>query len=236
MLRCLAAFALMFVVGLMPQPSIANNVIRLTAQEWPPYQMVAGDGVDGVAARVVRCALVRLGFEPKITILPWPQAQQEVREGRADGFFDASENLERDAYATLSIPIVPEVRRWYWRHDRVVNVDDRTIAVAVQSGTVMHQWLIENGYKNIHVVSTIEDLIYLLNSENIDAIFSNQLVFDWNVAISGISMDAFNSLESQEVGLGVYFRNSYLSEHPGFLQKFNEQAEDCRMSVHLSPE
>ena len=236
MLRCLAAFALTLVVGLVPQPSIASTVIRLTAQDWPPYQMVAGDGVDGVAARVVRCAVIRLGLEPKMTLLPWPQAQQEVREGRADGFFDASENLERNAYATLSVPIVPEVRRWYWRHDHGVNVDDRTVAVAVQSGTVMHQWLLENGYKNIRLVSTIKDIIDILMAGKVDVVLSNQLAFDWNVAISGIPIETFDSLTLQEVGLGVYFRNGYLSEHPGFLQKFNEQAEDCRMSVHLSPE
>ncbi len=236
MLRCLVVVAVMAAVGLTAGLTAASEVVHLTTQDWPPYQMLAGDRIDGVAVRVLRCVFGRLGVEPQITMAPWLRAQQEVREGRADGFFVATENAERNSYATLSAPIVPETRRWYWRHDRNVDVSDKTISVAAQGGTVMHEWLIAGGYTNVRSMLTTDDLIHSLENNTIDAALANQLVFDWSTAVAGIPPAAFRSSTVSEVGLGIYFRNRYLAEHPGLLQRFNDQAADCRLDAHLSSE
>jgi polar amino acid transport system substrate-binding protein len=224
------------VIGLIPQRLAAGEVIRLTTQDWPPYQMITGDKVDGVAVRVVRCVLDRLGIEPQFTVLPWLQAQQAVREARADGFFGATRDAERDTYAVLSVPIVPETRRWYWRSDHVVDVTDKALPVAVQAGTVMYRWLLGEGYTNLQAAPTTDDLTRLLETGKVDAVFANQLVFDWNVAIAGIPVTAFASATESEHGIGVYFSKSYLAHHPAFLERFNAEATDCRMRAHLSPD
>jgi len=237
-LRCLAA-AVVFLfaaIWLPPYAPAAGDVIRLTTQDWPPYQMLTGNRVDGIAVRVVRCVLGRLGIEGQFTVLPWSQAQEMVREGRADGFFGATRNTGRDSYATLSASIAPETRRWYWRVDHAVDVTDKALHIGAQAGTGMYDWLRDNGYTNIEAAQTVSELARRLDIGAVDAILANQLVFDWNIAIAGIPGTKFASITNSENGVGVYFSNNYLAAHPAFLDRFNAEATDCRMNAHLFPD
>ena len=233
MVRNLAVIALFAAAVFAGRHAAAGETVRLATHEWPPYQMTVNGQIDGIAARVLNCALDRIGFAADITMHSWSQAQQLVKDGDADGFFPAAQNAQRDAFAIRSMAIAPQAWRWYWRRDRQVAVEDRELAVGVQYGTATEQWLIDNGYTHIHAAATVQEVIKQLESDHVEATQANQLVFDWGMMLAGAKETSLTSQLVRAGSLGVYYGKGFLERHPGFLIRFNAEIPDCRVKAQL---
>ena len=235
MLTRVVAVTIMVAVllGLRPMAAAAAEVVHLTTQEWPPYQMEVGGKVEGVAVRVITCVLGRLGFVPDMTVRPWSQAQQLVRDGAADGFFASAWARTRDGFAALSAPVVPQTWMWYWRRGRGLDPDNRALHVGVQGDTAMAAWLGDHGYSHVTTTDGVSDLIGLLEAGRVDLVLANQATVDWSLGIAGETASRFSSRRHSDNGLGVYFARPFLARHPTFLARFNGEVEDCRRDAHL---
>jgi ABC-type amino acid transport substrate-binding protein len=213
--------------GLGLRPAAAET-LRLTTQEWPPYQVVERGALGGSAVAVVECALARIGAGYEITVYPWRRAQQMVRDGGADGFFAASQSAERDGYAVFSTPVAPQVWRWFWRGDRTIDLTDRTARVGVIAGSRMHDWLRDNGYTGIEPMESTEAILRLIQLGRVDAVLANDMVFSHALTAIGGKESGFASSVHSDRPLGVYFARRFLDRHPGFLDRFNAASEACQ--------
>jgi ABC-type amino acid transport substrate-binding protein len=215
---------------LLPAGSVtAAETLRLTTQEWEPYQFTKDGQLSGVAVEVVRCIAGKLGVAAELSVKPWVRAQKMVEDGDADGFFAASRSAERDAYATMSDPIAPQVWRWYLQAsgDKDPSKADG-LRVGVLRGSAMEKFLADSKYLGVTSVTTSGQLVELLQMNRVDAALANELVFAEAAEDAKIPASSFKSVEHSNRPLGVYFGKAYLAKHEGFLPSFNAAIAGCR--------
>ncbi len=93
--------------------AFGGETILLTTTILSPYQERGDDGtLQGIAVELIRCALHEMNQPYELEVYPWKRAQMMVKDGDAQGFFVGSQNPERDAYATISAPVL--INRWRW--------------------------------------------------------------------------------------------------------------------------
>jgi polar amino acid transport system substrate-binding protein len=205
--------------------SASAETIKLTTQEWKPYQTVVGGQVEGTAVKAVKCVLEKMGHKAEITVLPWVRAQKDVADGAANGFFAASKSADRDAFADMSAPFIPQVWKWYTAADKAVDVTAKTAKVGVLAGSSMEKWLDENGYAGTQKIQSADALVKMLQSGRIEAVLSNEIVFK---EAAGAAESSFKAIPHSDRPLGVYFGKTFLASHAGFLDAFNAQVKTCQ--------
>lgn len=204
------------------------ETIKLTTQEWKPYQTVVNGQVEGTAVKAVKCVIEKMGHKAEITVLPWVRAQKDVADGAANGFFAASKSADRDAFAEMSAPFIPQVWRWYTAADKSVDVTSKTAKAGVLAGSSMEKWLDENGYTGTQKIQSTDALLKMLQSGRIEAILANEIVFKESLGAAGIAESAFKSTQHSDRPLGVYFGKTFLASHAGFMDGFNAQVKACQ--------
>ncbi len=213
-------------------PLSADKII-LTTQDWAPYQTYESHIVDGFAVATVSCIMEMMDKSYEMRVLPWKDAQTEVKEQKAHGFFSASQNSKRDAYATLSTPIADQQWNWYLLKSNPLNPSDPTFKekakVAGIAGSNMVTWLTDNQY-NITEDNIIDmhTLVETLRSKKVDAIYANNLAMRTAVQLMKLSMDDFTMITTKDKPVGVYWSKEFLAANPGFLEKFNSLVSMCR--------
>lgn len=208
--------------------SAGAETIKLTTQEWQPYQMVVNGHVTGTAVTAVECVLERMGHKADITVLPWARAQKDVANGVASGFFAASRSVDRDVFAEMSQPFIPQTWRWYFPVGTKVDVDRTETKTGALAGSGMEKWLSDNGYVDTRKLSSPLALLKMLQRGRIEVALSNEAVFRETLARAGAAESAFESLPHSDRPLGVYFGKDFLASHPGFLERFDAKIADCR--------
>ncbi len=235
---CLSAFVLSLTSAVafcvMPRPLAAETgPVILTTHDLPPYGSVQPDGTfDGIAVRVVSCALDAIDRAFEIHVLPWKRAQLEVQNGYADGFFAASQNARRDAYATASAIIARQTWTWYLRKDQILSPKDPANRLSMLTssflGANMQTWLRRNGYRTTDFPPRDTNaLLEMLLAGRVDAVLANNLVMESILGTRGV-LSEIRSEVQQDKPLSVYFSNDFLQLNPGFLAKFDAAVPDCR--------
>ena len=212
---------------------LSQEKIILTTQDWAPYQTYESHIVDGFAVATVSCIMEMMDKSYEMRVHPWKHAQELVKEQKAHGFFSASQNGKRDAYATLSEPIADQQWNWYLLKGSSLNPNDTSFKndakVTGISGSNMVSWLKDNEY---HLTEDnfidMKSLVEALISEKVDAIYANNLAMRTVVQIMEMSMDDFKSFTTKDKPVGVYWANRFLADNPGFLDKFNSLIGMCR--------
>jgi polar amino acid transport system substrate-binding protein len=207
----------------------ADKLILLT-DDRPPFEFVTPSGeIDGVAVRVVKGALDKMNWSYEIKVKPWKRAQQEVKKGKADGFFAASKNNARDQYATLSGVIADQYWNWYLLKSSSLDPNSRDFKQKARTGSWFGsnslKWLKKNEYIVKGNPQKIEALVKQLKAGRIDVIFGSNFAIEGDLKKMN-ALDKVNIVKGLHKPMGVYFSKSYLAKHPEFLGKFNEAIKD----------
>jgi len=94
-----AAFGMAALI--FPVQAIAQTgpVLRLATQNLPPYQMIEGDQMTGIAVERIQCALDAMNVPYELIMTVWAGAQLGTQTGEYDGFFVGSANSTRAEYS-----------------------------------------------------------------------------------------------------------------------------------------
>ena len=111
--------AIALLLGGLALPSTAAPLPTLSfcddANEWPPYTQYRREGgqrtqeLTGFTVELLRLLGLRLGFEPRIDMLPWKRCQEAVRQGERLGLLNAIRTPERERDFLIS-PVIYETR------------------------------------------------------------------------------------------------------------------------------
>lgn len=212
--------------------AFAVEKITLTTQDWAPYQIYENGALSGFAVDIVSCALEKMKQPYEIEVYPWRRAQRMVELELADGFFTASQNEERDKYATISEVVAEQHWNWYLLKESPLNLSDASFKkeakVAAMLGSNMLTWLKKSKYKEVGSSIDTEMLISDLLEKRYDAILANELVAKEVMQQMYIFEDQFQVHMFKNKPLGVYWSNKFLKDRPGFLPKFNAAVKKCR--------
>jgi polar amino acid transport system substrate-binding protein len=164
-----------------------------------------------------------------IRLVPnYGRALAEVKSGRADGFFLATENIERNHYATLSEPVVINNWSWFYFKDNkgLVNDDFKSIKkIGTILNTNTHKWLNTNNYSVSYATGDPIQLVELLSRKRLDAVFLAEAVFlDAYESIG--NLPPFEQYVEHARPMGIYLSNTYLEKYPNLLSQLNTSIEN----------
>lgn len=230
MKRILLSIAVISMVAICSSAWAAGTVLFLT-DERPPFEMKKSDGsVGGVAADCVSCVMKKMGRDFSIKIVPWARAQSEVQAGNAHGFFSASRNAKRDAYAVLSATVADQYWNWYLKADSKLDPNAPDFKASAKTGSWFGSnslnWLKKNGYQVGSDAKNTVLLIKQLMAGRVDAAFGSNFAFKEAMASMGAE-GKVKEVKGLHKPMGVYFEKKFLAANPGFLEKFNKTVPEC---------
>lgn len=239
MKRCipsgLVAFAIAVLAGFAPIPQKAQaqstSVLRLATQALPPYQMIEGDEMTGVAVDRVRCALGAMNVPYELHMTVWAEAQLGTQTGQFDGFFVGSATSARASYAVPSAPVVSEDLAWYLPLSSDIDPNDASDALSARYSakfaTSKWQILHRNGYNVVMRPRDAESLLNMLIVGDIDVALEYEMIFAHFMAERGLTEDQFRKIPFRRQDMSVHFSKQYTDANPLFLNRFNDHMQRC---------
>ncbi len=206
----------------------ARGEIRLATQ-------VEENTVSEEGILLVVCAMDMIGEPYTITRVPWARAQRDTERGVFDGFFQASRNAQRDAYAVYSEPFVWIKWLYVTRKGAGISPEDpdfgtrifsanlgsarlRWLQVKQESGEISELTPAETPYVAIKMMLTDRVDVVLTNNFDLKGVFEEQSVDPYRVEI----------FTAREVPTAVYFGKEFVANNPGFLDRFNQSIKECK--------
>lgn len=210
-----------------------TQVLRLATQDLPPYQMIEGNDMTGIAVNRVKCALDSMNVAYEFNMTNWADAQLGTRTGRFDGFFVGSSNSERAQYAVPSGAVVSEGLAWYLRPNSTIDPNNPADAMRARYSAkfATSKWrdLHNQGYNVVMRPRDAESLLNMLITGQIDAALEYELIFSEVLAKKGLAETDFIKIPfgDSRQDMQVHFSKQYLDANPVFLDRFNSQMTRC---------
>lgn len=168
--------------------------------------------------------MVHAGAQVHVRLMPQNRARFALQRHLVDGYFAVDPSQELDEAAVISHPVALE--KWYWFY-LGTRPDPATAKIGVVSGSNEEVWLKQNGFEPFVTVSSTEQLPALLKRQRIDIALMDQRVME----ILQTETPALGQTLSREflryAPLHLYLNPRFVSQHPGFLARFNQQLPEC---------
>ncbi len=226
--RLLMGFLLLWVSDAMAEP------LRLAVPQFPPYTSMEKGQFSGVGVRLASQVLKSIDQPYQFISVPnYARALAELKRGRIDGFFLATESELRNQLAVFSAPLM--LNRWLWfmrqddlRDPRSANFKEQA-QVASLLGSNTSVWLFANDYRVLTKAEDIHELPrLLLTVKRIDAVFLAEKVFRQELVKQGFLLEDYREVEQSSKPFGMYISKSYLAHHPDFMAKLNHAIEQVK--------
>jgi len=206
----------------------ADDALKLARQP--------GAAVTNKAFPVLVCILEELKQPFELFEVPWKRAQAGTQNGTYHGFFIASRNKKRDAYAVASFPLM--YTEWYFVTVKAQaltpeNSGFSNLNFGANLGTARYQWLdvekkegrlrgrVETG---ANAVNTWK----MLTRKRFDVLLENEQNLNKFLTQGEFSKEDFNIYSAKRIPLSVYFGKEFLVQSPDFLTRFNSKIKDCQ--------
>jgi ABC-type amino acid transport substrate-binding protein len=210
--------------------------ILLDTSSAPPYQIETEGRITGTAVDTLDCVFRAVGLPSEIRVVPWRRARFNVQNGLAEGLFSAMPFVEMDQYATLSAPLALE--KWYWFGLSEQMLYEQSFPLGRRLGGVLGSnqsgWLAERGMALSEEVTSVGQLVSLLETGRIDAFIADIHTVNQYLRDRDPGPLIYSRFEKY-TPLGVYFSNDFLRARPDFLARFNDKMSQCNTeTVQLS--
>ncbi len=229
MIRVMALGCLLSLISLVARAE-APLTVRFGTQFWAPYQYYEDGHLEGIAIDALSCVMTRLDHSYEIVVKPWRRIQLEVASGALDAFFAASRSDDRDRFAVQSVPFIRQAWEFFLLKDNPLAQQPESLqraTVAARQNSNVLKWLNDNGYRIGVTPYDAESLIRSLKRGRVDMVMENAEVFRYHLKLMGEDPEQFIALHNINHDLGVYFGKHFIRRNPGFLERFNRQAERC---------
>ncbi len=83
-----------------------SQALSFTTQDFPPFSYTINGAVSGPAVDIIRRVCQEIKTNCSFRLLPWSRAQQQVRDGKANGMFVIGWNKKRSKWVHFTPPIM----------------------------------------------------------------------------------------------------------------------------------
>ncbi len=206
-------------------PLHAAQPMVLGVPNFKPYSYLSNQQVIGSAINPVTQALNDSHIEPTIRLYAnYSLLLKALRKDEIQGFFLASQNLERDKYAVFSKPVTFNNWTWFALKNAPFAFNDPQLKLKGTVGTITktntYRWLSRSGYQVIS--SSVESLPNLLMNKKVDAVFSAQAVFEIRARELNIGRGTFIKKIESKKPFAIYISKRFLAENEGFMTRLNK--------------
>jgi polar amino acid transport system substrate-binding protein len=193
--------------------------LNFNTQDFAPFNYEVGGVVSGPAADIIRKICSDIKIVCSFNLLPWGRAQEEVRNGIAQGIFVVGWNEERAQWLYFSPPILNSEYGFFVKNDnplkfrQVSDVKGYIVGVYGPSNTATSLEKIKSEIKDLTIDTTPDDpaAFKKLSLGRVDAVYSNR-----DVGYDLISKLGLKNLRYAGV-------HTALKYYIGFSQKFTDK-------------
>lgn len=199
--------------------------IILSVPEYRPFTFIDKKGeLKGSAVDIVIEIFTEIGVGYELHIIPnHEKAFVEIKNGKADGVFPASQNKDRDQLCNF-YPLFSNKWIWIISSQSTINPYDKDFKKNSKIGVILntnHQtWLEENNYNIVGTPKDANAALKMLKIRRVDALLMSETVF-WNEAINMNQKD-FRIVIEGEHPLGIYISKIFLLNNPSIKKKLDD--------------
>ncbi len=84
---------------------VAEKELPLGMEDFPPFEFEKDGKIVGVDTEIIEMVLKRLGYAPKIEMMPWKRVQIYAKRGILAGIYSLTKTKEREKFYYFSDPI-----------------------------------------------------------------------------------------------------------------------------------
>lgn len=181
---------------------IQAATLEIVTSDYPPFQIVEGDKVNGMATEIVREILKRSGHTGTISAYPWARAYQIALHNPNVLIYSIARNNEREKLFKWIGAVVP-FNLYFWKLSNRIDIKVQTIADAkryVVGGVfddIKAAHLQKLGFvpgKNLEMVRNDELNIHKLFGNHIDLIPFDEMSFPYKVTRAGHDVKKISKL------------------------------------------
>jgi ABC-type amino acid transport substrate-binding protein len=151
-----------------------------------------------------------------------------LKKDEIQGFFMASQNVERDRYAVYSKPLILSKWTWFTRTQDHYNLESdefqNSRRVAALNKSNIFRWLTRNGFQVQGNIAS--QLPTVLLNKQVDAVLSDEHVFLQTCKDQGIHLKNFKKITHEVNSYGMYISKKYLMDNPNFMAQLNKLIPD----------
>ena len=193
--------------------------LKFNTQDFAPFNYELGGVVSGPGADIIRRICSDIKIDCSFHLLPWARAQEEVKNGVAQGLFMIGWNEERAQWLYFSPPVLNSEYGFYVRNDNPLkfkhpsDVKGYTVGVYGPSNTSFFLEKIKTEIKDLTIDMTPDDIAAFkkLSLGRVTAVYSNRDVGNDLIAKLGLTNLRY---------AGVHTKLKY---YIGFSQKFTDK-------------
>lgn len=221
--------------SLMSMSYLCNaQTLRLVVPQFPPYTNEVKGNFEGIGIEMIKSLMQNMNIDYQLRSVPnYARAEEELASGRADGFFLASENHQRNQIAIFSTPLMENKWSWFLAADNSIDPSSASFRkeakVASLRGSNTSRWLKENGYNIVNLSNNAEYFPkLLLDLKRINAVFLSENVFQDELQKQGYSESNYIKIVQSSKDFGIYISKAYASQHPQFMTQLNQAIKKQR--------
>lgn len=226
-----------FLLCLLLSP-VQAETLRFAVPEYAPFTTSTNGKATGFGVEMVEKILKDAGYSMSAHVVPnYSRCLLEVKNRSVEGFFLGSQNPERDAIATLSLPIM--INNWIWVSKKTNPLRPETsdykqkARIGVMLNTNPHSWLLKEQYKIAGTPSNVANLIEMLDLGRIDSALIPELVFMESIRTHSKRLNEYRMVVQSRNPFGIYLSKQYLAQHPEVLLRINAAIK--KQSLVITP-
>lgn len=205
---------------------VQAETLRFAVPEYSPFTTSINGKAGGLGVEMVEKILKDAGFSMVVHVVPnYSRCLLEVKNNAVEGFFLGSQNQERDALATMTLPIM--INNWIWVSKKSSALKPeapdykKKARIGVILNTNPHSWLKQEQYNIIGTPSNVANLIEMLDLGRIDSALIPELVFMESIRTHSKRLDEYRMVIQSRNPFAIYLSKQYLSKHPEVLERIN---------------
>jgi polar amino acid transport system substrate-binding protein len=202
-----------------------TEILRFVVPDFPPYSYLKNGQAQGIAIEKVTkvLALAKIKYQIKV-VKDYKIALLLMKMGKADGFFLATENTERNNIATFTKPLMVNRWCWYFKADSGLTPLKRRFKRVADIGTILntntHKWLKKNKYRVRGKPDNATALNKMLLADRVDAVFVAEAVFE--MVIPAEQYYLYHKKIEFEKPFGIYISNQYITKNQTIIEQLNK--------------
>lgn len=147
--------------------------LKFLATDYPPYTYEKDGKVKGREAAVAYAIMEKLGYQKKITLLPWNKAYSLTKDYPDYVLFSVARKKDREDHFKWVGPITVQDLVLFENRKNPVKIKKledtkNAYTIGVVKNFSTHQYLEKEGYHNLLMVENVTGLVKLLEHERVD--------------------------------------------------------------------
>lgn len=214
--------------GFLCSASWASDPMILGVPQFKPFTylengQIKGDVLDEVK-RILDASEIRFKI---IFIENYSLLIKAVKSKKIDGFFVATQNVERDRYAVFSKPIILDGFSWFILNDARYEFNSSDFKLHAKVGAV--------GKTNSFRIATrrgyqvygqpLPLLAQQFTHKTLDAVFATEMAFRYQLDNLPFSKKHYRIIKDSERPFGLYISKHYLQNNKNVMQTINANIE-----------